>query len=300
LHRTYPATAANASSALSWIGAEKPGITGGRTIGEPMGEPSDPDGNATPRFSLVLGDALFRLQQSVGLIPRGRGFGIGRRVLLLVLITWVPIIAWAFLTGRALRGVVAEPLFEHFGVHVRCLVAIPLLVIADATTHATSARMFAYFVTSGLVGASTRARFDGVLRDVTQLRNRSLPWVIMLVLIVVTTVWRPWTADLHELRWATEGEVAPHLTAGFGGWWFLTVVRPVFAALLLSWLWRLVILWVLLWRLARLDLSIVPTHPDHVGGLGFLEKLPIAFAPSCSPSPRSRRRGGRTTSCTTT
>jgi len=42
---------------------------------------------------------------------------------LLVLITWVPIVVWAVATGRALGHTVAEPLFEHFGVHVRCLVA---------------------------------------------------------------------------------------------------------------------------------------------------------------------------------
>jgi len=32
-------------------------------------------------------------------------------------------------------------------------------------------------------------------------------------------------------------------------------------------------------RLGRLELSLVPSHPDRAGGLGFLERLPIAFAP---------------------
>src|SRR5262249_55223185 len=32
-------------------------------------------------------------------------------------------------------------------------------------------------------------------------------------------------------------------------------------------------------RLSKLDLALVPTHPDHAGGLGFLEALPIAFSP---------------------
>src|SRR5262245_56017721 len=235
------------------------------------------DREVSPSFSLTFGDALFRLQQAIGLIPQRGGFGIGRRVGLLVLITWVPIVGWALVNGRAIGHAVAEPLFEHFGVHVRCLLAIPRLVIADATAHATLARQLPYFITSGLVGASTRASFEAVLRDVMRLRDRWLPWVIILTLIVAGTVWRPWTADLHELRWA-EDETA-HTTGGFGAWWFLTVVRPVFSALLLAWLWRLIVLWVLLWRVARLDLSIVPTHPDRVGGLGFLEKLPLGFAP---------------------
>jgi hypothetical protein len=57
------------------------------------------------------------------------------------------------------------------------------------------------------------------------------------------------------------------------------VLRPVFATLLLVWLWRLVVCVVLLWRIFRLDLHLVPTHPDRAGGLGFLEDFPIIFSP---------------------
>jgi hypothetical protein len=34
-----------------------------------------------------------------------------------------------------------------------------------------------------------------------------------------------------------------------------------------------------LWRIARLDLRLVPTHPDGAGGLGFLGLVPFAFSP---------------------
>ncbi|MFO1364162.1 MAG: hypothetical protein U1F45_17175 [Burkholderiales bacterium] len=67
---------------------------------------------------------------------------------------------------------------------------------------------------------------------------------------------------------------------------------------------------VLFWRIARLDLALVPTHPDRAGGLGFLERVPPLFAPvalavgcvvraarwahdattTASPCRRSRRR----------
>jgi hypothetical protein len=86
-------------------------------------------------------------------------------------------------------------------------------------------------------------------------------------------------SDVHELRWATGGGAPQSLAASVGGWWYLHVARPVFAALLLGWVWRLLVLWSLFRRLARLDLSLVPTHPDRVGGLGFLDYVPLAFAP---------------------
>jgi hypothetical protein len=77
----------------------------------------------------------------------------------------------------------------------------------------------------------------------------------------------------HEAKWASEGG-----GLGFGGWWFLYVSRPIFAVLLAAWFWRLALVFVLLKRIAGLDLSIVPTHPDGAGGLGFLKDLPKAFS----------------------
>ena len=54
--------------------------------------------------------------------------------------------------------------------------------------------------------------------------------------------------------------------------------RPIFSVLLVAWLWRLALVFVLLKRIAGLDLSIVPTHPDGAGGLGFLKDMPKAFS----------------------
>jgi hypothetical protein len=66
---------------------------------------------------------------------------------------------------------------------------------------------------------------------------------------------------------------------GFGGVWFAYVVRPIFIGLLLGWLWRIALLTILFVRIGRLNLSLVPSHPDRTGGLGFLKSLPAAFAP---------------------
>ena len=54
--------------------------------------------------------------------------------------------------------------------------------------------------------------------------------------------------------------------------------RPIFGVLLAAWVWRLALVYVLLRRIARLDLSIVPTHPDGAGGLGFTKDIPKAFS----------------------
>ena len=54
---------------------------------------------------------------------------------------------------------------------------------------------------------------------------------------------------------------------------------PLFQFLLLRWYFRIFIWTRFLWQVSRIDLKLVPTHPDRVGGLGFLGNIVYAFAP---------------------
>src|SRR5262249_51526627 len=162
-------------------------------------------------------------------------------ILLLVLLTWAPMMIWAIVTRRLFPGVAPEPLLQHFGVHVRCLVAIPLLIAAEAVVEAISQRIVPYFVTSGLVTEALASRFGAILRQAARLRDSWLVWAVLAALAVLLA-WRFTGADdaLHTdaLSWAVSSETG-RLQLGFGGWWFLFVVRPVFTFLLLHWVWRL-------------------------------------------------------------
>ena len=63
------------------------------------------------------------------------------------------------------------------------------------------------------------------------------------------------------------------------GWWLGAVSLPLFQFLLLRWYFRLFIWARFLWQVSRIDLRLVPTHPDRTGGLGFLALVGYAFAP---------------------
>lgn len=243
----------------------------------PVGSPPvENAADGADAFSLVRGDWFFRIQRAVGLIPADGGLGVGRRAVFLALVTWLPVAVWAYLTGRALPGRVNEPLLQHFGVHVRCLVAIPLFILGEATVHAASTQLVPYFLSSGLVPDDERGRFVTVVRRATTLRDAWLPWVFIAGLVLAVIIVRPIETDVHELDWAVD---ADRHAMGFGGWWFFYVARPIFTTLLLAWIWRLLLLGVLLRRIAALPLSIVPSHPDRTGGLGFLERVPAALGP---------------------
>ena len=229
-----------------------------------------------PSLSLSLvDDVALRLQRQMRLVPAG-GLGVVRRAVFFALLTWLPLVAWALYAGRIMPGGVDEPLLMHFGVHVRFLLAVPALILGEATAHRVSTTLIPYFLTSGVVPPAQRGAFVRILGGVARLRDRTLPWVLIAVLVVAWTILQPaavGTEAEHEAKWALEGG-----GLGFGGWWLLYVSRPIFGALLAAWVWRLALTFVLLKRVAGLDLSIVPTHPDGAGGLGFVKDLPKAFS----------------------
>jgi AcrR family transcriptional regulator len=61
--------------------------------------------------------------------------------------------------------------------------------------------------------------------------------------------------------------------------WFGYVSLPLFQFLLLRWYFRMFIWMRFLWQVSRIELSLIPTHPDRTGGLGFLAGTAYAFMP---------------------
>lgn len=222
-------------------------------------------------FIIVRNDLPIRWQRRIGLAP-DNGLGVARRALFFAMFTWLPIVIWAALESRLLDRASGEPLLAHYGVHVRCLVAIPLLILAEGMALRVVRTIVAQFIENGLIIDSQRDRFVQIIKDTTDLRDKAFPWVIVFALTLLWLIGVPNSIHEHELSWAT-------LDAGlgFGGWWFLYVVRPVFTILLLGWLWRIGLIFRLFYLFSKLDLALVPAHPDAMGGLGFLQKLPKAF-----------------------
>ena len=112
------------------------------------------------------------------------------------------------------------------------------------------------------------------------LRN-SVPAELLLIAFVavvgVRFTWRTHAA-LGVASWAgvaAGGRWQPSLA----GWWLGCVSVPLFQFLVLRWYLRLFIWARFLWQVSRIELKLVPTHPDYCGGLGFLAPVSQMFAP---------------------
>jgi hypothetical protein len=224
-------------------------------------------------FSPIENEPPLRLYRMLHLVP-ARGLGVGRRAIFYALLAWLPIMMWAAATGHLWTGPSGEHLLQHYGVHVRCLIAIPLLILGEAQLHQTFLRLVPQLRDGGLVAPAMEDAFERLIARVRRLRDVALPWIFLIGAAVAWTIADDWKGHTDEMSWAVDSGGG----LGFGGVWFAYVARPIFLALLLGWLWRLVLVTYLFFRLGKLNLSLVPTHPDRAGGLGFVEMLPAGFS----------------------
>lgn len=227
-----------------------------------------------PEFSVVRGDVLDRVQRSMGLVPRDSEGGAARRAILYTLLAWLPLVIWALLTKRAFEEETGDPLLRHFGLHVRFLVALPILIHGEKVAHAAMKRLLPRFISSGLITEEKVPAYREVIAGMLRLRDSALPWVAIVGVIIAAMLVPQTGSQLRELSWAREGA-----GLGFGGWWYLLVSRPLLQIFLFGWVWRILLVTLMLKRIGKLGLELVPTHPDGLGGLGFLEGLPRAFLP---------------------
>jgi hypothetical protein len=92
----------------------------------------------------------------------------------------------------------------------------------------------------------------------------------------VLIVWRHYVALDAATWYATPSAEGSKLS--LAGMWYGYVSVPIFQFLLVRWYFRLFIWTRFLWQVSRIELSLVPTHPDRVGGLSFLSNAVYAFA----------------------
>jgi hypothetical protein len=165
-------------------------------------------------------------------------------------------------------------------VHIRFLVALPLLIVAELVVHQRMRFVVTQFLERQLIPESALARFDAAIASAFRLRNSVLAEVLLIAFVYgvgVLLIWRQYLA-LDTATWYAV-PTAEGLKLSLTGVWYGYVSLPLFQFLLMRWYFRLFIWTRFLWRVSRLDLSLVPTHPDRVGGLGFLANTVYAFAP---------------------
>ncbi|HEX2490331.1 MAG TPA: hypothetical protein VHR27_13040 [Blastocatellia bacterium] len=224
---------------------------------------------------LLYGGPPHRLQRSLGLIKPGDPM-ITRRAELVILVGWVPLVALAVAQSFILRNQIAKSFFSDFAVYARSLVAAPLFIIAEADCIPRLDRVARHFLAAGLIAEADRARFDHAVTSTRRLLDSGLAELMVAILAygLVTSlmIYVP-PNELPSWYWLK----SDYQVFSLAGWWNALVSVPLFILLFFGWLWR-VFLWArFLWLMTRLDLRLIPGHPDHAGGLMFVGDSVRAF-----------------------
>jgi len=230
-------------------------------------------------FSLVLGGPLYQLWRRSHLSDDALE-QVRLRVIVISLFAWLPLLLLSALEGQALGGKAAVPFLMDIEVHVRFLVVVPLFIIAELVVHQRMRFVVRQFLERNLIPESALTRFNAAIASAFRLRNSVLAEVLLIAFVYIVGVliiWRHYTA-LATATWYAAPTVEG-LQLSLSGVWYCYVSVPIFQFLLYRWYFRLFIWMRFLWQASRIDLSLVPTHPDRVGGLGFLANTVYAFTP---------------------
>jgi hypothetical protein len=214
------------------------------------------------------GEILLRRLRLAPLAQRSR-----RAAIVLAGVTWIPLLVLSAIEHVALGGV-RIPFLYDLGVHVRFLVAVPVLVLAEVPIGMRVRQVTARFVEAGLIRKDEQPRFVEIIRRTLDLRDSRVAELLVLAAACAATYGVLANALQAGSTWHT-----PKLgsSTSVAGLWYGVVSLPIFQFLLFRWVYRMGLWARLLHQLSTLDLHLTPTHPDGAGGVGFLGKVCVPF-----------------------
>jgi len=228
-----------------------------------------------PDDKLFDGGPPRRVETALRLVKPGMPAAPGRAALV-SLLAWLPLVLLAAMQSFTLGEDKLTDLLLDFGVHARYLVAVPLFIAAEAFTLSTLGKTARHFVEADLIRDSDRARFELISESTRRLLHSKVVEILVVLfayfaVIVLIRVLSPETIPSWHML------TKEHLSFSWAGWWHTVVSIPLSLILFFGWLWRLFLWSLLLWRVSRLDLHLVPAHPDLSGGLQFVGASLRAF-----------------------
>jgi hypothetical protein len=235
-----------------------------------------------PDFSLVIGGPTYQLLMRSRLDTPAFEH-VKRRIVFITMFAWLPLLLLSLVNGKAWGGV-GLPFLYDIETQVRFLIAVPLLIAAELVVHQRMRLIVGQFIDRDIVTEAVLPKFKEVIASAMKLRNSVAIELILFILIFVgghyfwSTVSGIAKISAGTGTWyASVTDDSTHLSSA--GYWYMFVSRPLFQFIFIRWYFRIFI-WVrFLWQSSRLELKLIPTHPDRAAGLGFLGGCSAAFVP---------------------
>ncbi|MEM8680062.1 MAG: hypothetical protein AAGF97_11970 [Planctomycetota bacterium] len=238
-------------------------------------------------FLITRGGPFYELQKRLRLLHE-HNLNVRRRAMLFVALAWGGPLVLSLLEGHAWGGWDEHPFLLELAVWARFVVAMGIFVLMEPHVEGRLRTILHQFSEAKMLGAASyRLAAEAVSRALDR-QNAFWPELVCVLLAYTISLGGAWLRlrnGTMATGWmATDVDGAVQLT--LAGWWCFLISNPLFIFLLFRWFWRMQVWSWLLASLAQLDLRLVATHPDGLGGLGFVVRYPnaytmLVFAVSC-------------------
>lgn len=189
-------------------------------------------------------------------------------------LTWIPLAILSWMQSRdSLRGFGSD-----YAAQSRLLLVIAVLIITEPAFVKRLDLIANNFLKEKLISEADHPWFESVLRKFRYKSTSIVPQIGLLAfawLIVVSAL--PYIDRNTFLPWCYGGEGIESLSPA--GSWYLLVSLPIIIYLFLRWIWRQLVWGFFLNSISRMNLQTVPSHPDRVAGLGFVQSVHREYVP---------------------
>lgn len=221
----------------------------------------------SPQSFSVLGGPLHRMGRALGLVR-----GETNSVMLGLALGWGP---WLLILTLALIEGIADRMLSMalVAAHARLLLVIPLIFVSESWVAPRMAGCVATIARYGVVSPNDRPALDREVARTRRWANWWWPEIVCFALAVLL--------DVTGSRLQTYGESSTYdpVRNSLSFFVYVHVGLLVFRFLVFRTVWKLALWGWFLWRVSRLDLHLIPGHPDRAGGLGSLEGVHERFTP---------------------
>ncbi len=193
-------------------------------------------------------------------------------------VAWLPLAVLTVLRGRA----AFLSFLTDYASQSRFLIILPVLILAEPQLRERLA-LVAHYFEKDLVPRDQRPEFQANWNSCDRLRNSKLARVSIAILTYAAA------AFLSQYLSPSGSEFVSWWTGsgGFksfspGGMWAFFVSYPIRTYFTFLWIWRQFLWARFLHSTTQLNFALIAAHPDHLGGLGFLEasllgQIPFSF-----------------------
>jgi len=190
-----------------------------------------------------------------------------------VRVWWLTVIAWSPLAlAAAVRALAGQPIDRavfDLSVHVRLLVAIPMMLLGELLIDAQCRGALGVLYTGELVD---REALQRAATRAEELRDSPIAEGVLLLIALAGG-----QLVMFGAFGVFHGGGTPSAWT-FARLWYGCIASPAFQFVTFRWLWHWMIWTYVLVRIARLPLQAIATHPDGACGIGSLAWPITGFA----------------------